>query len=166
MTDATVRPERPADAAAVRAVLHAAFAGPLEANMVERLRADGDLVLGLVAEHARGAAGFVGFARLAIKRDDTTVPAVGLAPLGVVPPLQRKKIGAALVRVGLSRLKAMNETIVFVLGDPAYYRRFGFAVLPAFVSRYAGPYFQALRLTDDAPKSGTVIYPGPFNDLG
>ena len=150
----------------VRAVLLAAFAGPLEARMVERLRADGNLVLALVAEHAGAVVGSIGFARLAIKHGDAAVPAVGLAPLGVAPSLQRQGIGGALVREGLSRLKAMGETVVFVLGDPAYYRRFGFAVWPAFVSRYAGPYFQVLRLADDAPTSGTVSYPGPFNDLG
>ena len=161
-----MRPEQPADAAAVRAVLQAAFAGPQEADMVERLRADGDFVMALVAGHAGDTAGFVGFARLAVKHGDAAVPAVGLAPLGVVPPLQRKGIGGTLVRESLSRLKAMGETVVFVLGDPAYYRRFGFAVRPAFVCRYAGPYFQVLRLADDAPTSGTVSYPDPFNDLG
>ena len=46
---------------------------------------------------------------------------------------------------------------MFVLGDPAYYGRFGFARRrQGFVSRYAGPYFQALRLAPDAPKAGRV----------
>ena len=58
------------------------------------------------------------------------------------------------------------ERLVFVLGDPAYYGRFGFTVMEGFVSRYAGPYFQALMLAPDAPKAGRVSYPKAFDDLG
>ena len=46
-----IRPERPEDAAAVRALLDAAFGGDVESKVVERLRADGDFVLSLVAEN-------------------------------------------------------------------------------------------------------------------
>jgi putative acetyltransferase len=54
---------------------------------------------------------------------------------------------------------------VFVLGDPAYYGRFGFKVMDGFVSRWAGPYFQTLILAPDAPTSGKVYYPQAFADL-
>ena len=57
------------------------------------------------------------------------------------------------------------QRLVFVLGDPAYYGRFGFTVMDGFVSRYAGPYFQALMLAPDAPKAGRVSHPRAFDGL-
>jgi putative acetyltransferase len=166
MTDTlNIRPERPGDAAAVRALLDAAFGGDTESRVVEQLRADGDFVLSLVAESGDGIAGYAGFPRLVLRLDERNVPVAGLAPVGVSPPLQRRGIGGALIRDGLARLKDRAERLVFVLGDPAYYGRFGFTVVEGFVSRYAGPYFQVLMLASDAPKAGRVSYPRAFDGL-
>jgi putative acetyltransferase len=166
MSDAwTIRPERPGDAAGVRALLDAAFGGEAESKVVEGLRADGDFILALVAENGEGVAGYAGFPRLVLRLDERNVPVAGLAPVGVSPPLQRRGIGGALIRDGLARLKDRAERLVFVLGDPAYYGRFGFTVMEGFVSRYAGPYFQALMLAPDAPQAGRVSYPSAFDGL-
>jgi putative acetyltransferase len=166
MSDAlSIRSERPDDTASVRALLDAAFGGDAESKLVERLRAEGDLVLSLVAENRQGLVGYVGFPRLVLRLDERNVPVVGLAPIGVLPPLQRKGIGGALIRDGLARLKDRAERLVFVLGDPAYYRRFDFIVMEGFVSRYTGPNFQALMLAPDVPRSGRVSYPSAFNGL-
>ena len=161
----SIRPERPDDAAAVRALLDAAFGGDTESKVVERLRADGDFVLSLVAENGEGIAGYAGFPRLVLRLDERNVPVAGLAPVGVSPLLQRRGIGSALIRDGLARLRDRAERLVFVLGDPAYYGRFGFTVMEGFVSRYAGPYFQTLILAPDAPKAGRVSYPSAFDGL-
>jgi putative acetyltransferase len=160
-----IRPERPEDAAGVRALLDAAFGGDTESKVVERLRADGDFILSLVAENGQGIAGYAGFPRLVLQLDERNVPVAGLAPVGVSPLLQRRGIGGAMIRDGLARLKDRAERLVFVLGDPAYYGRFGFTVMDGFVSRYAGPYFQALMLAPDAPKAGRVSYPSAFDGL-
>jgi putative acetyltransferase len=160
-----IRPERPEDAACVRALLDAAFGGDTESKVVEQLRADGDFVLSLVAENGKGIVGYAGFPRLVLRLDERNVPVSGLAPVGVSPPLQRRGIGGALIRDGLARLKDRAERLVFVLGDPAYYGRFGFTVMEGFVSRYAGLYFQALMLAPDAPKAGRVSYPRAFDGL-
>lgn len=166
MSDAwTIRPERPGDAAPVRALLDAAFGGDTESNVVGRLRADGDFVLSLVAENGEDIAGYAGFPRLELRLNERNVPVVGLAPVGVSPALQRQGIGGALIRDGLARLRDRAERLVFVLGDPAYYGRFGFTVMEGFVSRCAGPYFQALMLAPDAPKAGRVSYPRAFDGL-
>jgi putative acetyltransferase len=158
-----IRPERAGDAPLVRAVLEAAFGGNVEADVVERLRADGDLILALVAEEDAGrVAGFVAFPRLKLDLGERAVPVAGLAPVGVAPDRQRQGIGRALIEAGIARLKDRAECLVFVLGDPAYYRRFGFTAMDGFVSRYAGPYFQALKLAPDAPSSGRVSYPAAF----
>jgi putative acetyltransferase len=166
MSDAlSIRPERPEDAAPVRALLDAAFGGDTESKVVEQLRADGDFVLSLVAENGEGIAGYAGFPRLVLRLDERNVPVAGLAPVGVSPVLQSRGIGGALIRDGLVRLGDRAERLVFVLGDPAYYGRFGFTVMDGFVSRYAGPYFQALMLAPDAPKAGRVSYPRAFDGL-
>jgi putative acetyltransferase len=157
-----IRPERTDDAPRVRALLQAAFKGRIEASIVDELRRDGDMVLALTAELDGEAAGYIAFSRLDLDLGGRTVPAIGLAPLGVRPDYQRQGIGSALVRDGLTRMKDRGERLVFVLGDPAYYGRFGFAVIESFVSRYAGPYFQALALAPDAPAAGKVSYPRAF----
>jgi putative acetyltransferase len=161
-----IRPERPGDAPGVRAALIAAFGGAAEADLVDRLRAGGDLVLTLVAEQAGRIAGVVAFPRLDLDLGGRIVPVVGLAPVGVLPEFQRQGVGSALIRDGLARMTDRAKRLVFVLGDPAYYGRFGFTAMDGFASRYAGPYFQALMLSPDAPKSGRVSYPKAFDDLG
>ena len=160
-----IRPECAEDAPRVRTLLEAAFGGDVEADVVDKLRADGDIVAALVAERAGDIAGYVAFARLDLDLGGRTVPVIGLAPVGVVPVLQRQGIGSALIRDGLGRLKDRGERLVFVLGDPGYYGRFGFKVMDRLVSRWAGPHFQALMLAPGAPVSGKVSYPRAFAGL-
>jgi putative acetyltransferase len=165
-----VRLEQAGDAAAVRAVLADAFGGPAEADLVDRLRTNDDLVLALVAEvDDRGVVGHIGFPRLTVGAPGGgSAPAVGLAPLAVTIDLWNRGIGGALVRRGLALLAERGEQLVFVLGDPAYYGRFGFhaAAAASFVSPYSGPHFMALRLAQTAPSDGTVRYPSAFAELG
>jgi putative acetyltransferase len=164
-----IRPETAADAASVHALLLAAFDGTLEVELLERLRRDGDIVLSVVAADAADAViGHAAFIRLVVESDNREIPVVGFVPLAVRPDLQRRGIGTALVRDGLARLRDRAEAIVFVLGDPAYYGRFGFdfAAARAFASAYAGPNFMALRLRSVAPLGGKVRYPAAFTALG
>lgn len=165
----TIRDERPGDAAAIRDLLVAAFAGPAEADLVERLRADGDVVLELVAIAGDAVVGGVVFSRLAV----TTVPeralvARVLAPLAVAPDRQRRGIGTALVREGLARLDAAGTDLVLVLGDPDYYGRFGFRPgrPERMVSPYPVPENQWLAPGDrPLPPRMTVAYPRAFSGL-
>jgi putative acetyltransferase len=157
------------DAAPVRSLLLSAFAGCAEADLVDALRANGDVVLALVAAQASaGVLGYVAFARLSVATKGAIVPGAALAPLAVAADVQRRGIGSALVRDGLQLLAACGEQLVFVLGDPAYYTRFGFDVASAssFVSPYAGSHFMVRRLTQAAPTDGTICYPSAFADLG
>jgi putative acetyltransferase len=162
-----IRPARTEDAATIRSILVAAFGRPTEANLVQRLLDDNELVLALLAERDDTACGCVAFARLAVESPNGHRDAVGLAPLAVMPGERRQGLGAALTRKGLLLLAEQGETLVFVVGDPAYYTRFGFdpAAARSFASPYAGSHFMALRLTDHAPASGVVHYPGAFAGL-
>lgn len=129
-----IRPGRPDDHDAVDAVLRAAFPTPAEAALVASLRTARDVAVELVAERstpdAAGAhvVGHVLFSRVGVtpRAAGPTAAGLGLAPLAVLPSEQRRGIGAALVRSGLDACRACGCRFVVVLGDPAYYARFGF----------------------------------------
>ncbi len=163
----SIRPERHDDGGAVRDTLIAAFGGAAEADLVERVRRDGDLALALVADDG-AVGGFVAFARLTIEDGQETRSALGLAPLAVMPDRQRRGIGSALVREGHRLLAAQGHSLIVVLGDPAFYTRFGYDLAAAepFESAYAGPHFMVLRLNESAPRRGKLRYPAAFADLG
>jgi putative acetyltransferase len=146
-----------------------AFETSAEADLVDRLRADGDLLVAMVATNSEHEiVGSIAFPRLCVKHGGRDVPVTGLAPLAVAEPWRRQGIGGNMVRAGLGNLSIRRETLVFVLGDPAYYTRFGFAGETAqpFRCAYAGPHFMALQLYDTAPRAGVVRYPKAFDSLG
>ncbi|MGE5721582.1 MAG: GNAT family N-acetyltransferase, partial [Sphingomonadales bacterium] len=93
--------------------------------------------------------------------------ALALAPLCVAPDRQHRGIGSRLVRAGLEWARDAQWEAVFVLGDPAYYRRFGFALEPArsFDSPYAGEHFMMLALRERIPAGGALAYPKAFEAL-
>jgi putative acetyltransferase len=162
----TVRPEQPEDSGAIHALHAAAFGANTEGELVDALRNEGAVVLSLVAAEQERILGHVLYSRLQI--DDRDAGASALAPISVAPARQRHGIGSALIAEAHRRLRTQGETLVLVLGEPAYYARFGFTTEAAkpFRTPYDGEYLQALRLSSDAPKSGTVTYPTPFARLG
>jgi putative acetyltransferase len=137
------------DGDAIYALTAAAFGRSDEAELVNRLRADGDSVLELVAV-GEALDGHILFSRLHV--DPATIRLTGLAPVSVTPERQGEGIGGALVREGLARCKAMGFDAVAVLGDPAYYKRFGFTRRAAkgLTCVYSGPAYQAVELRDGA----------------
>ncbi len=157
-TGLTVRPCREEDAEALRALISASFGRNDEADLVDRLRMDGDLAHCLLAEHQCELTGAVVLSRL-----DAPFPAYALAPVAVAPLWQGQGIGSALVRAALT---AAGPAGVFVLGDPDYYTRFGFSGERAagYVSVYAGPAFM-VHGPDDLPPTGRILYPQAFGGL-
>jgi putative acetyltransferase len=161
--DVVTRPERDEDRGAITDVLDLAFAGPQEGRLVEALRSSAAFIpeLALVAIAGDRIVGHILFSRIAVI-GERPGPAVALAPMAVLPSLQRSGIGSALVRAGLAGCRRRAEGLVVVLGHPGYYVRFGFlpahqlGVLPPFeVPREA---WMALSLRDGHPR-GTVRYP-------
>jgi putative acetyltransferase len=164
--DVRIRPEEPGDWSAVHAVHAAAFGQAAEADLVDRLRADGELVVSLVACMDEPV-GHVAFSPLAMY-GAPSVRACALAPLAVLPAVQRQGIGSALVTEGLRRLMEAGWDLALVLGEPAYYGRFGFdaEAARAFETPYDGPYLQALALSDKGRKAhGSVSYAKAFAEL-
>jgi putative acetyltransferase len=164
----SVRAADPNDAASIRGVTCAAFGGDQEANLVDELDRAGELLISMVAEEAGQIVGHVGFSRLWIERAGQRLPGASLAPLAVAAGHRRRRIGAALIEAGHQKLRGAGESIIFVLGDRSYYRRFGYSAhgAAAFDCVYAGPHFQALTLTDLAPKAGVITYAAAFGRLG
>jgi putative acetyltransferase len=163
----TIRPERPEDAAGIDALLRAAFPEAVEADLVQRLRTDGDLALSLVAAENGAIIGQVAFVPIALD-PDPGYRIWGLAPISVLPHRQGQGIGSALTEAGLDRATEAGIGLILVLGDQNYYGRFGFDTILAegIEVAWAGPYFAGLTLIDTAPPRGKATYPAAFSDLG
>jgi putative acetyltransferase len=160
-----LRPETAVDAAAIDAVARAAFERTGEAAIVERLRRDGALVLSLVGCVDGVVVGHAALSPVAIA--GAAGRALGLGPLAVTPALQRCAIGARLVEEALARARASGAGAVVVLGDPAYYTRFGFVTARRHRLRFpAGPddAFMAAELVPGAlaEAHGVVRYHDAF----
>ena len=156
------RIEEPEDASQIRDLLVASFPGLTEADLVENLRGDGDMVLSLVAEDDGVVVGYVGFSRL-ILEDEESFAAVALAPLAVYPEYQQQGVATRLIRDGHACLAAIGETLSVVLGEPDYYKRFGYSNhrVAQFSSEYQSPYLMALSF-GAAPWEGRLIYAKAF----
>ena len=129
MSEIELREERPEDAEAIHDVTAAAFKGAAfsdgtEPGIPAALRSDGALALSLVAVRNDDVIGHVAFSP-ALIGDDTGWLAVG--PLSVHPDAQRLGVGTMLMEDGLTRARALGAEGCVLIGDPAYYRRFGFA---------------------------------------
>lgn len=161
MTETWMRLTRPEDMDAIVALNDAAFGGKEEGAITRRLHADGDSLLSLIAHRNEEIVGHIEFFRILI---DGQPSAVGLGPMSVKPGVQGQGIGAGLVRMGLIPLSARAETIVFVLGHPDYYPKFGFSAEAAapFTAPWSGPAFMAKVINPGAPEAGELTYPAAF----
>jgi putative acetyltransferase len=122
----SIRRERPADIAAIRAVNEAAFEESAEADIVDVLRDSCPDILSLVAETDGEIVGHILFSPVTIEDASQSRQGVGLAPMAVTPNHQRQGIGSKLVEAGLDRLREQGCPFVIVLGHPEFYPRFGF----------------------------------------
>lgn len=171
-----IRRERPADHTAVRAVIAEAFKSraapqdvPVEVGLVDALRASSEWIpqLSMVAESDEGeVVGYVVCTRGSVDGR----AALGLGPLAVTPPAQRRGVGSALMHAVLGAADALDEPLVALLGHTQYYPRFGFR--PADQHGVRPPleawasHFQARVLSNHQPDlRGTFRYAQPFDDL-
>ena len=118
-----IRHAQPADHPAIAEINTLAFGKADEAGLIARLREAGDVMFELVLEEAGTLQGHILFSRLWA---DNGHLYAALAPMAVLPGLQAKGIGSALVRSGLDSAREFGAAGVLVLGHPGYYPRFGF----------------------------------------
>jgi putative acetyltransferase len=164
MSMRSIRAATPRDREAIRLVEEHAFGQKSEAGLVDALIADGDAIVELVAEDEGQVVGHILFSRLYVTQGRKKFAAVALAPLAVEPSFHGTGIGGALIREAHLKLKAAGETLSVVLGDPAYYGRFGYTHQRAagFDSGYQGEALQALAW-GEAPETGRLDYASAFD---
>lgn len=169
-----IRPTGPDEIETVTALHAEAFASSShghhgEAELVRALVADGDALVGLGAWVGAELVGHVLFSRMVVAADGLALPAAALAPVAVLPAHRRQGIASVLIRAGHERLTALDVRMAFVLGDRAYYGRFGYdaALALPFASPYAGPFFMALGLDSALPRPqrGEARHPPAFSRL-
>ncbi len=168
-----LRRELPGDEEPTRALHDAAFGVPatdehsLETRILDRLRADGDVLdaLTLVAELHGEVVGHVVCSRASMGDG----PSVGLGPVGVLPEHQGRGVGSALVAAALVTADSRGEPSVVLLGDPGWYAHFGFETAAAHGIRSPGPweerYFQVKRLRAWRPELAGPFRYAPAFDL-
>ncbi|WP_223300348.1 GNAT family N-acetyltransferase [Methyloversatilis sp. RAC08] len=141
-----IREAHASDAQGIRSVHLAAFGdeGPAVADLALALSADESAkpILVLLAESEKGVVGSIIFSSVHIP-GSASGPSYILAPLAVAPEMQRMGVGRQLVESGLTILRARGAELVFVLGDPRYYARFGFSTGHKVSAPYDLPYPEA-----------------------
>lgn len=165
-----IRVEIPVDAMGIDKLLRETFPTEAEANLVQHLRGDGLLTLGVVATNDDGEViGYVGFTPVDVNDED--VQWVGLAPLAVNKAHQGQGIAEKLVYEGLDSLNEFGYGAVVVLGDERYYSRFGFEPAASHGISCQWPEQQAhflvcgLENGEIGEHQGLVTYSSHFNNL-
>ena len=163
-----IRSEIGIDAASIDSLLRRSFPTSAEAELVQQLREDGLLTLGVVATDDDGQVlGYAAFSPVTLNDEDRQW--VGLAPLAVDESVRRQGLGEQLIYEGLDTLNEFGYAAVVVLGDPAFYGPYGFepAARHQLHCRWEGTEaaFQVYKLADDAfdGVEGRIEFSAPFN---
>jgi putative acetyltransferase len=159
-----IRRETSDDVSAIAEVTVAAFKTLAISNHTEQfiiaaLRAAKALTISLVAEVDERVVGHVAFSPVRIS--DGCPNWYGLGPVSVLPEYQRQGIGKALIQEGLSRLKDLNAQGCCLVGDPEYYKQFGFKNIPGLVHPgVPQEVFLALSLDGHVPQGIVEFHDG------
>ena len=166
----TIRNETTKDLDAITTVVAAAFETHPHSNqtehlLVQKLREQGAITISLVAEFEEEVVGHIAFSPVTV--NGTFCHWYGLAPVSVLPEFQGRGIGSLLVEAGVARLRELGARGCVLLGEPAYYGRFGFAQREGLTLPGVPPeYFLALPLAGDEEVTGEVAYHEAFGICG
>ena len=160
-----IRKETPSDVEAITHVTIAAFktleiSNHTEHFIIKALRAAGALTVSLVAEIEGRVVGHIAFSPVIMSGG--TKDWYGLGPVSVVPEYQKQGIGKSLINEGLSLLKQLDGQGCALVGDPNYYKRFGFKNFPELIHEgVPQEVFLALPFNEKVPH-GTVVFHEAF----
>ncbi len=164
-----LREETTADIDAITEVTIAAFKNLPVSNQTEQfiikaLRSADALTISLVAVVDERVVGHIAFSPVVMS--DGTKGWYGLGPISVLPECQKQGIGKALINEGLSLLKNMGGQGCALVGDPNYYKRFGFKNFPELVHEgIPQEVFFALPFNEKVPH-GTIEFHESFLATG
>lgn len=170
MTDKVrIRSETSADVDAIAEVTATAFKTLAISNQTEQfivaaLRAAKALTLSLVAEVDGRVVGHIAFSPVTVS--DGSSNWYGLGPVSVLPEFQRRGIGGALIREGISRLKDLGARGCCLVGHPEYYKRFGFQNVPGLVCEGVPEEVFFAMLLDGPLPEGVVEFHEGFKATG
>jgi len=159
-----IRNETALDIEAITEVTIAAFrtlpiSNHTEQFIINALRAADALTISLVAETEGRIVGHIAFSPVTIS--DGSSGWHGLGPISVLPGYQKQGIGKSLVNKGLSMLKELGGQGCVLVGDPNYYKRFGFRNIPDLVHEgIPQEVFLALPFTERVPHGIVVFHEG------
>jgi putative acetyltransferase len=159
-----IRNETVADIEAINEVTIAAFrtlpvSNQTEQFIIKALHAANALTISLVAEIDGRVVGHIAFSPVTIS--DGTEGWYGLGPISVLPKYQKQGIGKSLINEGLSLLKELGGKGCALVGDPIYYRRFGFQNSPELVHEgVPQEFFLALAFTGKVPRGIIMFHEG------
>lgn len=168
-----IKKELPGDSERISQIQYAAFKGhpmhkpgaePVEHRIVERLRAANALSLSLLAEVGQEAVGHIALSPATV--GECALGWYLLGPIGVVPEHQNKGVGSALMREALLQMRNTEACGIVLVGEPEFYKRFGFTNVPNLVWKGVPEQFVlAVSFTEVLPE-GEIIAHEAFNVSG
>ena len=166
-----IRKEKDSDKENIWKVNAEAFETEAEANLVNALRDSGIPFISLVAEEEAEIVGHILFTPVELVGNDSDLKLMGLAPMAVLPKLQKKGIGSQLVKTGIENCSTQGYDAIVVLGHPEYYPKFGFvpSVRYGIKSEHDTPdeAFMVLELKESSlkNKNGIIKYHAAFGSV-
>jgi len=140
-----IREAQESDLEAVLNLIHSSFSNKAESDLVKQLISDNDVLLNLVIESSNTIIGNVVVSKVTME-PDMGLFCGGVAPLSVLPERQSSGIGSQLMKEAIKKSNEMGMDALFLLGNPDYYKRFGFNI-SNLKSDYRVEHFQELELT-------------------
>ena len=160
-----IREAQESDLEEVFNLIHSAFGNRAESDLVKQLISDGDVLINLLVESLDIIIGNVVVSKITME-PDIGLFCGGVAPVSVVPDQQSSGVGSKLMTAAINESKKMGMDALFLLGDPNYYKRFGF-VVSTLKNDYSVENFQELELTEDCLVNikSKVTYANAFLNL-
>ena len=141
-----IREAQESDLEEVFNLIHSAFGNRAESDLVKQLISDGDVLINLLVESSDTIIGNVVVSKITME-PDIGLFCGGVAPVSVVPDQQSSGVGSKLMTAAINESKKMVIDALFLLGDPNYYKRFGF-IVSKLKNDYSVEHFQELELTE------------------
>ncbi len=149
--------------AKVYALLRRAFAGSeYEAGLVQKLHDNGRPIHDWVCIHTNKAIAYIAFSNAYHGKE---VCGLHLAPMAVAPDFQKQGVGSELLRFAL-RQEPVKSQALYVLGEPGYYRRFGFEPCRVPICPFDKNNDHFLSMRNNATTGFTVGYEPEFKTAG